>query len=1319
MPGRLDLGDVVVSSQGRVLATASRFGVLWEWRSLFATPRRIEEIFVEGLRIESFDLPEDETEPFDLEAVFSAIEIGEFRITGGSAGDSIDDVELTLAGLGLTATLVDRRAEASVEIEDMRVRRLGRDLDLGRLRAFLGADPKGLAVRDFEIEGPAVSVKGQGETSFADSGGSNADLELGADLRIVLGWWDPNLVSGLDPIGRIDLEGTVGLDSELNAAASFDHRGGPFRVAGWDIQELGIVFRDGVPSVDLAHPSWGRVKASIPQDGIAEIEGRLDRAPVKDLLVFLSPKVDQVIAGPASLSGSLAARVPFPVVFSDLAVRADLQLEWAGGGALVVGEGTGLDWRVSKLDARLPGVSLIASGRLEAGQRVDARFEFSADPSAEFFDRARAWVPQLADVALGGGPLSAHGKLRGDLDQPLIDLEAVWQSPLVGETQLAGIDFALSGDLDRAQWELELDDGAGSKVTAHGSARPSEASVNGQWSIEAADIGGLMALMASDAEMAAAGGFSGSGDFAYGPSGPRLSGHLTGRDIVVEGWRVQSAVAEIESDPNRTLVKQIAIEMLDGRVEGSAKITTGGDAPSLEGRLRWSGLDLTAMPFSIPESAAGDLEGSMSIAGSLDDPEVDIELNWVAEAAEPIAAELRLTAAIRGGVCSVLSSQVITAAGPVLGEAEVPIGAFERLAWLWPQAPSGVLRAGLGGRGLRSGPLTRALGFGDFGLEAETDLRVDLEWDVGAGTDPRLILEAEGLRVIHKAGEMRAEGPLVVRLDGQRLQVDPFVLEGLSTRIEIEALYDPAVEKIDGRLRAQLAPMITRILPLPVPVQMDGPIMVSADLLAPPSLERWKDEAQGTIRIDHRGGSISMRDPPLQIKDLLLDATLAEGSLTIDDGRATVNRGTVELAGGWDPDSGQGIVAEVKGVTVFTEGVLTKWDGEFAIEPHRERLAHITGDLTLLAGLWDESVALTGAFLGEDAVELPADDPLHEISLDVTVRGRAGIRVDNNLGRFDAAWDVIRVGGTAAEPVLEGEVRIAPGGTIAIAGNRIDVRRGSLDFTGNPAIDPIVEIVPATEGVLFGSETAGGVDPTLMATKGLASGLSSALGFENETLQPAEIAVQIERDPSVQFMIGQRLTRNLALFFGANLTDVQDRTTMFQAWNFPGLKGLIFQGYQETIDSNLGFNVMQQFRWGGTKQDQAWATINRFRLEGEWPLSKRSLRKSTRLRRGQPYDPFLLFVAAVRMERLLAENGYQKARVRVTADGPAESPDMIFTLDQGERQVLVFSGDVPREPSNARRRRSTGRRHSKRGPLPTSRQWSAIIWWQKAFSLPG
>ncbi len=204
------------------------------------------------------------------------------------------------------------------------------------------------------------------------------------------------------------------------------------------------------------------------------------------------------------------------------------------------------------------------------------------------------------------------------------------------------------------------------------------------------------------------------------------------------------------------------------------------------------------------------------------------------------------------------------------------------------------------------------------------------------------------------------------------------------------------------------------------------------------------------------------------------------------------------------------------------------------------------------------------------------------------MRGRSGVKVDNNLGRFDVTGTSCESTAARRSPASTVSVRIAPGGVIGLGGREIKVRRGTFEFTGDPAVDPIVEIVP---GVRHDAGRRRGrgprVDPTLMATRGLAQGLSSVLGFENETLRPADIAGQIERDPSVNFMVGQRLNRNLALFLSANLTDVQDRMTMLQGWNFRGLRGLVaagLSGDRRRQRRRRDFPTIQLGRHGGVSR---------------------------------------------------------------------------------------------------------------------------------------
>jgi len=826
----------------------------------------------------------------------------------------------------------------------------------------------------------------------------------------------------------------------------------------------------------------------------------------------------------------------------------------------------------------------------------------------------------------------------------------------------------------------------GASLELGGAAWPRRQEVAGTWLATLPDLGAVAALADLALRERLGGSAGGGGTFRWaGDGGWSAGGSVQATGVRVDKWTIGRAEADIEASPAAVELRRLEAHALGGSLRAAGSMALAGGERSLEARLEWRGIEPASLLADAPEQVRGLLDGSLRVEGSLERPVGDLELRWTAAGTAPLVTG-SLRASLAGGEVELVSEQLTTAAGQLIVSGRLPLGDLPRPEWVWADAPGGPVELTVSGRALELGALVTALTRRRLPAQVESDLALDVSWSLVDPSQRYGQLVLDGLAVRHSGGLITAPDGVRVGLDGGALRLDRTRLVGPRASIEVAGEVDRLARELRFEAAGELEPEIARLVPYPLRVEKPISIRVSVEgpFAAP----------EGTIVVDHRGGSIVWRDPPVEIADLHLAAELGDGVLSIRDGAAGINLGRASFGGGWDPASGQGVVVELDEVTFFAAGTLTQWSGVVAVEPDPDGMVLVTGELVLGGGVWEQRADLAGTVLGGPELVSAADDPLRGIALDLTVRAQTGVRVNNNLGRFDVRWDRLRVGGTVAAPVLQGDIRIDPGGVVNLPGKSVELQRGTIRFTGDPHVDPVVELVPVEDLAVFGekSSSTSSVDVLSLAAESLYGGLGRALGFENETLQPAEIAVETETDTSSQFLLGQRLSPNLAFFFATNPTDVRDRTTMLQLWNLSFDPGLALQGYQSVLDESSGVTLIQRFRWGGTAGKVGVPTfgaayqdaevddrpvIHKLRLEGEWPVSKRRLRRATGVTKGQPYEPFLAFVADVHLEQELAVAGFPEAVVRWHTEGPARSPTLVFTCETGPRHEIAFVGDQP------------------------------------------
>jgi translocation and assembly module TamA len=999
----------------------------------------------------------------------------------------------------------------------------------------------------------------------------------------------------------------------------------------------------------------------------------VEKAQVEPVLAAAGISLPVSPPGPLLLSGRTEVVVPLPIDLDTTGASAQLDLQWDGGFLGLAGSATGRRVDLQQLTATFPGAELQAAATTAFGELAGSATLTVSDLPALLTD-ARRWLPDLPELGLAGGPIQATVTVSGTLDRPHIEAQALWQQPQGYEVALDSVEVTAVGTQEELTWSMAIDIASGATFAAAGSARPTAPAAAGEWQLTLPSVAELADRIPVTVESAISGAVNAEGTFAWSSDGWHGRASINGRGLAYGEWHSDRLALTLDSDGQQVQLTDLELTAGGARLGGSATTDLYNLQAPLQLDLVCTGLDLASLPIELPQQARGSVAAELHLQGSRGRPEGELHLRWQGDELLP-AATVELRAVLEDGTVRAISEQLLTSAGPLVIEATVPLGNLPRPDWLWPEAPGGMISATAHARQLASAPLVAALGIEPLPAAVTTDLQLDLQLNPANPEQRFADLLLDQLLIEAGGEQLRSLGPVSLSLRGQELVLEPAVLAGAHSRIDLAGFYDLQSGSVDAAMVTEIAPDLVREL---LPMQAIGPVQLTATVAGPLT------SPSGSLQLDHSGGALLMRDPAMRITDLQVSAELDNGELTISSGSAGLNRGTLYIGGGWSPESGQGVVLELEGVSfMLPMGILSRWDGLLSIEPADDRLARVVGDLQLDAGLWDRDFELTGLFFGGGIVTTVApDDPLHEVDLDLEVRGGGGVRVENNLGTFDVDWDRLQVGGTAAVPLIEGRLHLAQGGQLNLSGRQITVRSGTVDLIGEQGAEPQVEIIPLQKVVEYGkkrdTEKEGGVtsgfDAELMARKGLASGVGSVFGLENKRLRPAELSIETESDAGTDFVVGQQLGRQVALFLATDLTDVQERRTMLQLWRLRGLPGLAVQAFTDTGDGN-GYAVIERLQWGGTKSTSDRPEIHRIRLAGDWPLSKRSLRRATGLSKGQPYDPFLLFVAGVRLERELAAAGYPQARVNGRSEGDERLPTLVFECDTGPFQEMIFTGD--------------------------------------------
>jgi outer membrane protein assembly factor BamA len=739
---------------------------------------------------------------------------------------------------------------------------------------------------------------------------------------------------------------------------------------------------------------------------------------------------------------------------------------------------------------------------------------------------------------------------------------------------------------------------------------------------------------------------------------------------------------------------------------------------------------ILALSGELPEGRSFEATGRALLEPLLE--EADLELRLVRPVDAVRSADL--SASLRSGVVGLSVPRLDTEAGAATLRATVPLGALRQIPQLAASLDSlpfeltpGPIALTLEAPELDSERLLAALGMEQRPEKVRGALWTELTFEPAAPLAGHGEIRLGQLRVESPDGRVAAEGPVTASLaDGAleirpvRLLVDGAGVEGagvdLRGRADLNRSWNPFEDAPETAIRNLAfdaggtleAALLNPFLEGGV---ASGALTFSASAKGPP------DGLQGEVRASGPEASFFWASPyATRVQRPEITVSVGEGGWKIENGKLLLNGGPVEItgSGGLTGAAGEPVAVAASFSNVryrLDYGLTTQLSGRLTLRMPAEGRSLLAGRVTIERAVLNRDVdldrELLATFLQPDDTPGTEDSLLSEIDLDLRVATANGLRIRNNVADLRAEWSPLSVTGTLETPVIQGRVDVEPGGLLFAYGQTVRIDRGSLLFTGDPLLDPRIDL----------STTSSLQDPTIAQLRGgdsplallesdeqpdnpfaprtpgleetvtagltgyygarVASALGEAVGLQRISVQP--VLVFGETDPSARLTVGGDVSRNASFALSVDLRNAQDRTYLVDLHGFRELPGLTLQGFTNDAGEE-GANLQQVLELGGSRRRDERPRLRRLRLD--FPeggaLRKRLLRRSIGLERRQPVSENAAFDVETELADNLRRRGWPDPRIEVeVVPAGKRRVDVNVRVAPGPHVEVLFEGDRP------------------------------------------
>jgi len=350
------------------------------------------------------------------------------------------------------------------------------------------------------------------------------------------------------------------------------------------------------------------------------------------------------------------------------------------------------------------------------------------------------------------------------------------------------------------------------------------------------------------------------------------------------------------------------------------------------------------------------------------------------------------------------------------------------------------------------------------GLSGSASGRVDIRAEADSGWQPTVEFESDDLAVQFREHELENLEPIRAAWQSDGLTIESLFLgdDAETSDLFVSGTATMPSGDLELNLQASLdAGWLTAIVP-----DLDvngGTIDVLANVRGTTAAPRL--DGQGSLRqgeIVAPGGLISFDDLEglalFYPEQVVLDRVTARAA----SGRMLAS-GNIGLPTKDEPLSYRFQVSSRDFSLRYPEGWLLSGDTELVVSSRPDGRA-VEGSVSLARALYSQDVSLGLAqlfqalFQRERIQVEEADEELADTTLNVVVEGDRALRIRNNLADLYGRLDLV-VRGTAARPIVFGEIELERDGTLEYSGTEYSIERGLLSFVNPYRIEPVVDLV--------------------------------------------------------------------------------------------------------------------------------------------------------------------------------------------------------------------------------------------------------------------